>query len=94
MMSGSILYTMKIIKKLCLQLEAYLRYTQVELEYLLWDQMELEGRLQKAIKERRVMEMLLSELEEEHEKTVSRLELLEDEVVCLSFYISHFMNTT
>lgn len=65
-------------------MEAHLRYTQVELECLLWYQMELEGRLQKAIKERRVMELVLSELEEEHEKTISRLELLEHEVVCLS----------
>ncbi|XP_031380666.1 uncharacterized protein LOC116195550 [Punica granatum] len=65
------------------QLEAYLKYTQVELEYLLCYQKELEARLEKAIKECKVMEILLSELEEDHETAISRLELLEDELQAL-----------
>lgn len=46
----------------------------------MWGKKELEEQLQTAIKDRRVMEMIVAEIEEDHDKAVAKIELLENEV--------------
>lgn len=53
---------------------------QLELETLVWDRKELEGHLQNAIKECKMMESMLAELEDENDKAMAKIELLEGEV--------------
>ena len=67
-----------------MQLEQHLHEMQFELETLAWDRKELEDHLQAAVRERRIMESMLIELEEEHDKAVARIELLEGEVDVLN----------
>ncbi|KAK8505033.1 hypothetical protein V6N13_140029 [Hibiscus sabdariffa] len=61
-------------------LERHLREIQYELETLVWDRKELEDHLQAAVRESRIMESMLIELEGEHDKAVARIELLEAEL--------------
>lgn len=61
-------------------LEMHLQEMQIDLENLMWDRKELEGRLKVATKEHRLMEMMLLELEEEHDKAIVKIELLESKV--------------
>ncbi|TXG54602.1 hypothetical protein EZV62_019858 [Acer yangbiense] len=63
-----------------MQLEEHLDKMMLQLETLLWDRKELEDRLQKAVKERRIVESMLAELEDEHDKAMAKIELLESEV--------------
>ncbi|XP_022772189.1 uncharacterized protein LOC111314842 [Durio zibethinus] len=53
---------------------------QFELETLVWDRKELEDHLQQAVREHRLMESMSIELEEEHDKAVARIELLESKL--------------
>ncbi|URE18981.1 2OG-Fe(II) oxygenase superfamily [Musa troglodytarum] len=53
---------------------------QIQLENLVWENKELEERLQIAMEDRKVIEMILKEIEEEHEKAVTRIDLLENEL--------------
>ena len=62
------------------QLELYLHDIQIDLENLLWDNKKLQEHLQTAIKERKMMELILAELEEEHDKAIAKIEQLEGEV--------------
>ncbi|KAE9596857.1 hypothetical protein Lal_00007279 [Lupinus albus] len=59
------------------QLEEKLHQMQNRLESLIWDQKKLQERFQMAIKERKMMEMLLAELEEEHDMAIAEIEKLE-----------------
>ncbi len=68
-----------------MQLGLYLHDMRIELENLLWDRKELQEYLQTAIKERKMMELILAELEEEHDKAISKLEQLEGEVQILHY---------
>uniref|UniRef100_A0A5B7B511 Uncharacterized protein n=1 Tax=Davidia involucrata TaxID=16924 RepID=A0A5B7B511_DAVIN len=61
-------------------LEMHLHEMRIELENLMWGRKELEERLQMAIKEYRMMEVMLAELEEEHEQAIVKIELLEREL--------------
>ncbi|KAK2987685.1 hypothetical protein RJ640_015027 [Escallonia rubra] len=61
-------------------LEMHLHEMQTELETLLWDRKELQDRLQSANKENRIMEVMLAELEEEHDQAILKIDLLEGEV--------------
>lgn len=65
------------------QLELYLHDTQIELENLVWDRKELQEHLQTTIKERKMMELILAELEEEYDKAIAKIEQLEGEVLIL-----------
>lgn len=51
-----------------------------ELENVLWDRKDLEEQLRVAIKERKMMEKMLVELEEEHDEAIVKIELLQGEV--------------
>ena len=53
---------------------------QIELENLMWNRKELEDRLQMAIKERRMMETMLAEVEDEQDEAIIKIEMLEREV--------------
>ncbi|GMI95684.1 hypothetical protein like AT5G45310 [Hibiscus trionum] len=61
-------------------LEQHLQELRYELETLVWDRKELEDHLQAAVRENRVMESMLIQLEGEHDKAVARIELLEAEL--------------
>lgn len=65
-----------------MQLEGHLQEMQLQLEGLVWDRKELGDRLQKTVKERRIIESMFAELEDEHDKAMAKIELLETEV-CL-----------
>ncbi|KAE8727444.1 Detected protein of unknown function [Hibiscus syriacus] len=60
-------------------LEQHLHEMQFELETLVWDRKELEEHLQAAVRETRIMESELIELEGEHDKAFARIELSEGE---------------
>lgn len=61
------------------QLELHLHDMQIELENLAWDRKELREHLQTAMEEQNMMELILAELEEEHDKAIAKIEQLEDE---------------
>ncbi|XP_059440959.1 uncharacterized protein LOC132173471 [Corylus avellana] len=61
------------------QLELYLHDMQIELENLVWDRKEMQEHLQTAIKERKMMDLILAELEEEYDKAIAKTEQLEGE---------------
>ncbi|TKY70180.1 alkylated DNA repair protein alkB [Spatholobus suberectus] len=59
------------------QLEQKLHEMQIELEHLVWDKKELQEHFQMAVKERKMLEILLAELEEEHDMAIAKIEKLE-----------------
>ncbi|CAL5429301.1 unnamed protein product [Camellia sinensis] len=61
-------------------LQMRLHELQIQLENLVWNRKELEERLQMSIKECRMMEAMLGELEDEHEEAIVKIELLESEL--------------
>lgn len=62
------------------QLEQTIYELRYQLESLEWNRKEIEETLRKAIKEYRVMESELDDLEDEHDEAISRIEKLEAEV--------------
>lgn len=70
-----------------MQLEQQMNEMQVELETLVWDRRELEVHLQNAIKEGKIMESMLAELEDENDNAMAKIELLEGEVNLILFQI-------
>lgn len=63
-----------------MQLEMQLHRLRNELENVLWDRKDLKEQLRVAIKERKMMEKMLVELEEEHDEAIVKIELLQGEV--------------
>ncbi|MCL7042731.1 hypothetical protein MKW94_030137 [Papaver nudicaule] len=61
-------------------LESRLLEMQIELEDLTWDKKKLEERLGVAIQDRRVLESILTEIEDEHDKAISQIEHLVNEL--------------
>ncbi|KAF5201633.1 Coiled-coil protein [Thalictrum thalictroides] len=61
-------------------LEMHIQQMQVEVENLAWDKRQLDERLQMIIKDCRIMGSIISELEEEQEKAIDKIALLENEV--------------
>ncbi|KAE9613221.1 hypothetical protein Lalb_Chr05g0215221 [Lupinus albus] len=59
------------------QLEQKLHEMQNKLESLIWDQKELQERFQMVVKEHKMMELLVIELEEEHDMAIAKIEKLE-----------------
>ncbi|PWA41733.1 hypothetical protein CTI12_AA551260 [Artemisia annua] len=62
------------------QLQAQVGELQDRVESLAWDRKELQEHIRIAIKEHEVMEMMLVELEEEHEEALHKIKLLETEL--------------
>ena len=63
-----------------MQLQMHIHELQIELENLMWNRKELEERLQMAIKECRMMETMLAEVEDEQDEAIVKIEMLEREV--------------
>lgn len=53
---------------------------QREFENLVWDKKGVEKQLRVAIKEHKLMGLMLRELEDEHDEAIIKIEQLEDEV--------------
>ena len=67
------------------------------MENIIWENKELEERLQRAIKERKVIETVFEEIEEEHEKAILRIDQLESEVslvlkIVLRFKMNYWLH--
>ncbi|KAL7609421.1 uncharacterized protein LOC111898515 isoform X1 [Lactuca sativa] len=62
------------------QLQAQLSELQERLDSLAWDRRELQEHIRVAIKEHEMMELVLGELEEEHDVAIHRIQLLETEL--------------
>lgn len=61
---------------------------QIELENLQWDRKKLQEHFQMVVKECKMMELLLTELEEEHDMAIAKIEKLEGKV---KYSISMFL---
>ena len=61
---------------------------QIELENLMWNRKELEERLQMAIKECRMMEIMLAEVEDEQDEAIVKIEMLEREVQSSDHFVT------
>ncbi|KAL5708931.1 hypothetical protein ACHQM5_019674 [Ranunculus cassubicifolius] len=66
-------------------LEMHLRDMQEELENLAWEKKRLVEQLQLAVKDCRIMGTIISELEEENEDALAKIELLENELQDLRY---------
>lgn len=64
-----------------MQMEMHLQEMQDVLETILLEKKQLKERLKTAIKDRRMMEVMLAELEEEHDQAIVKIESLESEVI-------------
>lgn len=64
-----------------MQMEMHLLEMQDVLETIIWEKKQLKERLKTAIKDRRMMEVMLAELEEEHDQAILKIESLESEVI-------------
>ncbi|GMH09630.1 hypothetical protein Nepgr_011471 [Nepenthes gracilis] len=64
-------------------MEGLLQEMQNELENLVWERKELEAQLQMAVKEHHLLDAMLAELEEEHDKAIVEIQFLESEVLKL-----------
>lgn len=53
---------------------------QIELDNLVWDRKELQCQLQTSLKEQKIFDSMLAELEEENDSAIAKIELLEGEV--------------
>ncbi|XP_016510532.1 uncharacterized protein LOC107827835 isoform X1 [Nicotiana tabacum] len=61
-------------------LEMHLQQMQTEIENLLWERKELKKRLQVAIKDKKIMQVMLAELEDEHDEAILKIEQLEGQL--------------
>lgn len=61
-------------------LEMNVRELRTRLENMIWENKELEERLHRAVKERKITETVLEEIDDEHEKVLSRIDQLENEL--------------
>lgn len=62
-----------------------LQEMQSELENLAWDNEKLQAHLKMTVKEHHLLESMLAELEEDHDKAIVKIELLESEVQHLKY---------
>lgn len=68
-----------------MQLEMHLREMQIEFEYHVGERKELEKKILIAIKDRKIMQAMLAELEDEHDDAIIKIEQLEGQVKISSF---------
>ncbi|KAJ8555279.1 hypothetical protein K7X08_012775 [Anisodus acutangulus] len=59
------------------QLEMHLQEMQTEFENLVWERKELEKNIQVAIKDKKILQVMLAELEGEHDEAIVKIEQLE-----------------
>ena len=75
------------MKIICAQLQAQVGELQDRVESLAWDRKELQEHIRIAIKENELMEMMLVELEEEHDEALHKIKLLETEVYMVTLIV-------
>lgn len=63
-----------------MQLEMHLQEMQIEFENLVWERKQLEKKILVAIKDKKIMQAMLAELEDEHDDAIVKIEQLEDQV--------------
>ena len=63
-----------------MQLEVQVNDMRVQLECHAWENRELEKRLERAIREREMIETVFEEIEEAYEKAMDRIDVLENQV--------------
>ncbi|MCD7469408.1 hypothetical protein HAX54_008453 [Datura stramonium] len=61
-------------------LEIQLQEMQTELENLVWEMKELEKKRRVAIKDRKIIQVMLAELEDEHDEAIVKIEQLEGQL--------------
>lgn len=64
-----------------MQLRQNLQFLEIEFDNVLWERRELQKQFQAALKEHKMMELMLDELEMIHEKATNKIALLESEVM-------------
>ncbi|XP_038898364.1 uncharacterized protein LOC120086031 isoform X3 [Benincasa hispida] len=62
------------------QLRQYLQFLEIEFNNVLWERKELQKQFQAAMREHKMMELMLDELEMIHEKATNKISLLESEM--------------
>lgn len=67
-----------------MQLQTQIVELQDSLDSLVWDRKELQEHIRIAIKEHEMMELMLGELEEEHNEAIHKIKLLENAVCSFS----------
>ena len=72
-----------------MQLQQYLQFLEIEFDNVLLERKELQKQFQAALKEHKMMELMLDELEMIHEKATNKIALLESEVMA---YLSPVLN--
>ncbi|KAK9095708.1 hypothetical protein Scep_027177 [Stephania cephalantha] len=61
-------------------LEMHLHEMQIEMEYIAWDKKELQERLRAATKNCKIIESMLTDLEDDHDQALDKIELLQKEL--------------
>ncbi|XP_055820864.1 uncharacterized protein LOC129889541 [Solanum dulcamara] len=61
-------------------LEMHLQEMQIEFENLVWERKELEKKILVAIKDKKIMQAMLAELEDEHDDAIVKIEQLEGQL--------------
>lgn len=64
-----------------MQFEMRINELQMALENLVWAKKKLDEQLKFAVNERRMVEALLVELEDEYDEAICKMDLLEGEVI-------------
>ncbi|KAL6001789.1 hypothetical protein ACLOJK_041767 [Asimina triloba] len=73
------LQLVKAVINFHVHLEILLQEMQLDLDRLMWIKKELEEQLQISLKEHQVIESILDEIEEEHDRAIARIDQLENE---------------
>jgi len=72
-----------------MQLQQFFQFLEIEFDNVLLERKELQKQFQAALKEHKMMELMLDELEMIHEKATNKIALLESEVMA---YLSPVLN--
>ena len=70
-------------------LQQFFQFLEIEFDNVLLERKELQKQFQAALKEHKMMELMLDELEMIHEKATNKIALLESEVMA---YLSPVLN--
>ena len=72
-----------------MRLQQFFQFLEIEFDNVLLERKELQKQFQAALKEHKMMELMLDELEMIHEKATNKIALLESEVMA---YLSPVLN--
>ncbi|KAG6608015.1 hypothetical protein SDJN03_01357, partial [Cucurbita argyrosperma subsp. sororia] len=74
------------------KLQQNLQFLEIEFENVLWERKEFQKHFQAAMKEQKVVELMLDELEMIHEKATDKISHLESECIFLLFEVVWYVN--